>query len=68
VFEPFYQVDASPTRLHGGVGVGLAIVRRVAAGLGGDVKLVRREVSIAGASFEGAVFALTFARRVTDSG
>jgi signal transduction histidine kinase len=68
VFEPFYQVDASPTRLHGGVGVGLAIVRRVAAGLGGEVRLIRRAVSIAGATFEGAVFALTFARRVSDGG
>ena len=68
VFEPFYQVDASPTRLHGGVGVGLAIVRRVAAGLGGEVRLVRRPVTIAGASFEGAVFALTFARRVAGGG
>ena len=39
VFEPFYQVDGSPTRAHGGVGVGLAIARRVARGLGGDVRV-----------------------------
>src|SRR3984957_376538 len=39
VFEPFYQVDGSPTRAHGGVGVGLAIVRRVARGLGGDARV-----------------------------
>ena len=39
VFDPFYQVDGSPTRAHGGVGVGLAIARRVARGLGGDVSV-----------------------------
>jgi signal transduction histidine kinase len=38
LFEPFYQVDGSPTRQHGGVGVGLAIARRIARGLGGDVR------------------------------
>src|SRR5271166_5602826 len=41
VFEPFYQVDGSPTRAHGGVGVGLAITRRVARGLGGDVTVAK---------------------------
>src|SRR3954471_11517783 len=36
--EPFFQVDGSVTREHGGVGVGLAIARRTARGLGGDVR------------------------------
>jgi len=40
IFEPFYQVDGSVTREHGGVGVGLAIARRTARGLGGDVRVV----------------------------
>ncbi len=51
VFEPFYQVDGSPTRAHGGVGVGLAIVRKVARGLGGDARVT------GGATVEGAYLA-----------
>ncbi len=64
MFEPFYQVDGSPTRLHGGVGVGLAIVRRTARGLGGDVRLASpcNEI-IDGARLGGAAFYLTVAQR-----
>ncbi len=50
IFEPFYQVDGSPPRLHGGVGVGLAIVRRTARGLGGDVRLALRAAIIDGSA------------------
>jgi len=62
VFEPFYQVDGSATRAHGGVGVGLAIARRVARGLGGDVR-VTSGAAVGGQYFTGAVFWLTVARR-----
>jgi signal transduction histidine kinase len=61
-FEPFLQLDGSPTRAHGGVGVGLAIARRVARGLGGDVR-VRNGARIADRDLRGAAFTLTVARR-----
>jgi signal transduction histidine kinase len=62
VFDPFYQVDGSPTRAHGGVGVGLAIARRVARGLGGDIRLANG-VTVEGMYLTGAAFALTVAKR-----
>jgi signal transduction histidine kinase len=37
VFEEFYQVDGSMSREHGGVGLGLALVRRLLAMLGGSI-------------------------------
>ncbi len=56
VFDPFYQVDgAPPTRAHGGVGVGLAIARRVARGLGGDVR-VAGGATVEGTYLTGAAF------------
>ena len=61
IFEPFFQVDGSPTRAHGGVGVGLAIVRRVARGLGGDVRL-QAGAQLGHTVFQGAVFVLSVAR------
>lgn len=39
IFEPFSQADSSTTRLYGGTGLGLALSRRLARALGGDVRL-----------------------------
>jgi PAS domain S-box-containing protein len=42
VFEPFTQEDSSSSRRYGGLGLGLAITRRLARLLGGSLCLVSR--------------------------
>jgi signal transduction histidine kinase len=37
IFEPFVQIDGGYTRAHDGVGLGLAISRRLARAMGGDL-------------------------------
>ena len=51
LFEPFEQGDASITRRHGGAGIGLAVARRQARLMGGDIHVSSRPG-------EGATFTL----------
>jgi signal transduction histidine kinase len=39
VFDPFYQVDHSSTREHGGAGLGLSIVKRLVDAHGGSIHI-----------------------------
>jgi len=56
IFEPFWQVEASMTRTAPGTGLGLAVTRRLAHLLGG-------EVSVQSAVGEGSTFTLRLPRR-----
>jgi two-component system sensor histidine kinase SenX3 len=43
IFERFYRVDPSRSRMTGGTGLGLSIVKHVAGNHGGDVRVSSRE-------------------------
>lgn len=55
LFAPFTQGDSSHTRQFGGIGLGLAVARRVARSLGGDVVLSHSQPSV------GSTFRITCA-------
>lgn len=64
LFEPFVQGDGSPTRAHGGTGVGLSIARGIARGHGGDLRCTSPgDEAIADEAFHGAAFYLLVPER-----
>lgn len=50
IFEPFHQLDGSITRRYGGVGLGLALVRRIVEAHGAMIKVSSEEKK--GSKFE----------------
>jgi signal transduction histidine kinase len=59
VFEPFVQVDTRLARPHGGAGLGLAISRDLARGMGGDL-------TVTSAVDVGSTFTLVLPRHVPE--
>jgi len=60
IFEPFRQVDGSPTRTEAGTGIGLPIARKLARLMGGDV-------TVASTLGKGATFFLRLRRAATSA-
>jgi signal transduction histidine kinase len=60
ILQPFFQVDGSRTRSHGGVGLGLAYARNVAEALGGGIEVQSPpDVFVAGRKLAGTAIRLT---------
>lgn len=53
LFSPFMQADSSVTKKYGGSGLGLALSRRLAEALGGELRLLNSELG------KGSTFVLT---------
>ncbi len=62
VFERFRQVDSSTTRSHGGLGLGLAIVRQLVEAHGGSVEAKSKGEG------RGTTVTLTLPNRILDAG
>ena len=60
LFEPFTQADSSTTRVHGGTGLGLTIVRLLVDMMGG-------EISVSSAPNVGSTFTFTIALPQADT-
>jgi signal transduction histidine kinase len=64
IMQPFFQVDGSKTRTHGGVGLGLAFSRSVAEALGGDLRVKSPpDIQVARRQLSGTAFVLAVAPR-----
>lgn len=61
LFQPFVQVDSSTTRRFGGTGLGLALSRRLAQALGGNVYLESSESGV------GSVFVIEIQALMVES-
>jgi len=60
ILEPFHQVDGSPTRSHGGVGLGLAFARHIAEAMGGGIEIQSPpKDAVAGRELGGTAICLT---------
>jgi signal transduction histidine kinase len=49
IFEPFHQLDGSSTRAYGGLGLGLALVRRI-------VEMHDSQIEVKSQAGQGSVF------------
>lgn len=63
ILQPFFQVDGSRTRAHGGVGLGLAYARHVARAMGGQIRVESPPTEpVADTMFRGTAVTLSVAR------
>ncbi len=63
LFQPFMQADNSTTRKYGGTGLGLALSKRLAGALGGDIFVEAANIFEAGCTF-GFTFVTTLPKKV----
>lgn len=69
ILQPFFQVDGSRTRSHGGVGLGLAFTRHVVEAMGGGVRVFSPpEMEVAGRTLQGTAFVLSVPHRPQRAG